>query len=76
MAPPEVAETEASDLEKHTVRGDIAAGAEPGDCSVTTTTSVCDGQQPLSTTEDNDQVGVCMCMCICICTSCSMKNTF
>lgn len=59
MAPPEGAETEASDLEKHTVRGDITAVAEPGDCSTVTTASVCDAQQPVSTSEDNDQVGVC-----------------
>ncbi|KAK1403101.1 Polyamine transporter PUT1 [Heracleum sosnowskyi] len=54
MAAPEVAEAESSGLEKHTVRGDITAAAEAGDCSVTRT-SVSDAQQTLSTSEDNDQ---------------------
>ncbi|KAL8156834.1 putative polyamine transporter At1g31830 isoform X1 [Apium graveolens] len=57
MAPPEVAETKASVLEKHAVRDDIvaAAAAEPGDCSVTSSASVCnDAQQPESTSEEDN----------------------
>lgn len=45
MAPPEVRTS-----------GDISAAAEGGDSSGTT--SVCDAQPPLSTTQDNDQVAV------------------
>lgn len=46
MAPPEVRTS-----------GDISAAAEGGDSSGTTT-SVCDAQPPLSTSQDNDQVAV------------------